>query len=375
VVILAQIKLGPLVRLDSHLRKHPCWPHCLLAMAVAKIMSQKEPDWESRFDGQEVWIMNTEYNLFNDEGPIVSAYATYKGQFDEICKCLASPPFGAVVRAFYADGVITVNSREFNKWMRYIGRAATSEQDVAYLIWFNLEAAWRGEKRALTWEEATASLDSHGFGDIDSWKPGPQPVPGVLVSRHVPVLGMANPLQQTVQAAKDYLQEFIRSVPSMPASTVIGALLDLEGAQLRFASSHPLPSTKPNFVLPRACVTVLGVPKRIPEDLKKMLHGVFADLGSPMLEISLGQYEEMTHTCVSFLRVQDNGGFYKAALADLLNLGQKRYAEFIASLEAHHHSQPYGIAEGRKLARFPVKKRPASTQKRMAATKKRTAAI
>jgi len=291
--------------------------------------------------------------------------STFKGRFDEITKCMASPPFGATLRAFYADGVITVKGLDLSKWMRHVGKPAPSEQGMAHLVWFNVEAAWRGETRTLTLAEAKADLATHGGEwELDSWKPGPQPTPGVFVWRHHTVADWQD-LTRTAESAAYHLQSFINLEPPLPPQAVIGNLLDAKGALLRFMSPRPLTTDTSDSILPRACITVLGGPKGIPDDLKGLLHGAFSQHGAKLLEVSFGPYEHMAHVCVSFVRVQDDAGLYRAALTDLLRLGPVAYRELLASAEARLHgkgflkpaSTPAPIS-GRRLAL----KRPAAAQ-------------
>lgn len=138
---------------------------------------------------------------------------------------------------------------------------------------------------------------------------------------------------------------------------------------LHFAScSEPFPPLSPDAASPRNCITVLGGPKGIPDELKVLLQKVFSSHGAPLLEISLGSYEHMAHVCVSYIRVQDDAGRYKATLTDLLRLGPKHYAEVLSRMDKLHSNlfevngapQP---SSTRTVKKAVVLKRPAMMKK------------
>eukprot|EP00927_Polykrikos_kofoidii_P040581 TRINITY_DN34653_c0_g1_i1.p1 TRINITY_DN34653_c0_g1~~TRINITY_DN34653_c0_g1_i1.p1 ORF type:complete len:411 (+),score=57.15 TRINITY_DN34653_c0_g1_i1:31-1233(+) len=315
------------------------------------------PVWDPSFDHQEVWIFNTAYWLFGDEGPLVSPARTYWSRFDEISKCCASPPFGATVRIFFADGVISIAGLGLSKWMQYIGQRAPSEQTIARLLYPNIEAAWRGERKTLGFEEAREDLDRHGIGCYDTWIPsmGGQPTPGVFVwrnrhgqfSKDGNVVSTEDPDQTTWNAAyflqnlKDERSSCLgggAALAESSASLVVGTLLDFGGTELCFWAQKPLTDVEVDAGVahrcaPKICVTVLGGPKGISSEYQDAVRRAFQQKGVSLLEISLGAMEQMAHTCVGYLRVQDDCGRYRAAVTDLLRLGPQEYCRRVRAVE------------------------------------------
>merc|ERR1719193_411143 len=142
--------------------------------------------WVGSFERQEIWVMNTEYRLFGEDGPRVNREATHAGRLDEMAKCLAAAPGCAAVRLFWADAVVSIEGPELGEWQRWIGKRAPSEQQMVAFMLPNIQAAARGEARTRTLKEAKAAWYSHGAWGApapDAPALGGQPTPGVHVRR------------------------------------------------------------------------------------------------------------------------------------------------------------------------------------------------
>ncbi len=337
--------------------------------------SCSDPDsieWEPTFERQEFWVMNTEFTLFgSDTGPEVSEKATHWKRFDEMSKCVAASPGNAAVRLFYADGVVSIAGPSLGDWMSYVGKRAPSEQQIVKFILPNMEAAWRGEERTRNFKQAAACWNWY-TGDwrtpeelvgVDT---SGQPTPGVFVHRNVRredenwetgvgTRGSRNwqdwnwPKRPTVENLSYYLSRLpgassgcsngstagAACTASDGNCATVGALLDIDGAELRFLSGRPLSTPTANCQAePETCVTVLGGPKGISDTFKDVIRESFAAHAVPLVEVNLGPCEQMAHVCIGYLRIHDDSGRYRASLVDLKRLGKDGYEEMVAAAEA-----------------------------------------
>lgn len=323
-----------------------------------------EAGWSPRFDRWEIWILNTEYRLYGSEGPQVTKAATHIGRLDEMAKCLGVAPGQAALRFFWADATISIEGPDLGDWQYWIGKRAPSEQQMANFLLPNIEAAWRGETRTRTLEEAKEVWYEHA-----TWyEPAPaclerggQPTPGINVQRSFPIEGedwlnieeqclprdwrhYTWPTRPTRTSAEIWLKAVRsnrwshRQLLEAPSEAAVGVLLDVDGADVRFISQSPL--SKASLTSgrrgtdPSACITVLGGPKGISDPFKTVIREVFFAAGVPLLEACLGPREEMAHACVAFLRLQEDAGLFKAAMVDLLRTGKKGYQVLMDRVEA-----------------------------------------
>lgn len=124
-----------------------------------------------------------------------------------------------------------------------------------------------------------------------------------------------------------------------PATPIaFGVLLEYAGANLRFLAKRPLAdaSMASDGIgnLPACCITILGGPKGMTSGVIEAVRETFKARGVMMLTVALGEQQQMAHVCMGYLRVEDQSGRYKAALTDLLRLGQPGYADFMAAVDA-----------------------------------------
>lgn len=306
--------------------------------------------------------MNTEYRLFGATGPQVSREATHHSRLDEMAKCLAAAPGCAAVRLFWADAVVSVEGPDLGEWQRWVGKRAPSEQQMVHFMMPNIEAAWRGEVRTRSLNEAKELWYSHGSWDEPApmcAEVGGQPTPGVFVRRSPHAEGEEwfegkdqaprdwRKVTWPTRPTREHVAHFLPGVKSnrwnhmllhtKPSEAAVGVLLDYSGVDLRFLTRTPLSGQGPEgrqSPEPEACVTILGGPKGMSEAVKEILRESFENAKVPLLEVCLGPEEEMAHACVAFLRLQDDAGLYRAALVDLLRLGPAAYHKLLEVMEA-----------------------------------------
>jgi len=323
---------------------------------------QPEEPWEPRFDRMEVWLLNTEYRLFGPRGPEVDPEATHRGRLDEAAKVLAVAPGYSAVRLFWADGVVSVEGPDLGEWMRWMGQRAPSEQQMVTFLWPNIQAACRGEHRTCSVAEAKSNWWNSGDGaykDAASASSSGQPTPGVFVWKNSQAAGeewwdnadwpdartwagREWPLQPTAENLAHFLST-VRSNPwshmhlSQTASrAVVGVLLDVGGANVRFGVGSPISRrfSALDDPDPEACVAILGGPKGISESIKALVQSVFQEHSIPLVKICLGPSEQMAHACVAYLRLQEDAGLLRAVVIDLLRLGNQRYGQLLDALDA-----------------------------------------
>lgn len=279
--------------------------------------------WAPRFDYEEVWVMNTEYALYGEEGPQVTPSKTHRGRLDEMAKCLGAASGNATVRFFWSDAVISVEGPDMGRWMIYTAKKAPTEQQFVKFMWDNIEAAWRGE----TWTRRVYEAVPDWSFEADDWlrdnivvSGAKQPTPGIFVWRA--------PVEVSAPV-------FLRRSGSLGT---VGVLLDYGGADLRFLAKRPVaPScvdAAGDVKDPEACVTVLGGPKGISDPYKGAVRKIFEGAGVPLLDVCLGPEEEMAHVCIGYLRVHDDAGRFRASVVDLWRLGGQAYAHAGLAVEA-----------------------------------------
>ncbi|CAJ1367790.1 unnamed protein product [Effrenium voratum] len=288
--------------------------------------------WQTRFASQEVWVLNTHYMLFGPYGPRVALQGTHKGRFDELLKCLAVAPPNAAVRLFWADAVVSMEGDELSHWMRFVGKNAPSEQQMARFLWPNIYAAWQGHPSFRSLEQAKADWAQCGHD---------QPTPGVSVWKYENTEGWQDswtdadpdwPRQPTASSISFYLRKLQTQWKEL-GQTAVGLLLDTEGVPLRFFSESPLCENSRSRA-PQALITVLGGPRGISQAFKAAVQQSFESQGITLLQVSLGPHEEVAHACVAYLRLEDDAGRLRAALTDLLLLGRAGYESMGRQAEA-----------------------------------------
>jgi len=353
-------------------------------MAIDNCQDVAEGEWNPSFREQETWIFNTAYYLFGDNSPNVNPKCSWWSRLDEIAKCVGAST-GQSMRLIFADAVINIEGADLWHWMRFLAQTAPSEQQMVKLLWPNIAAAWRGDGRTWKLWEAKAVFNDpdEGWGPDSSGEPplGGQPTPGVFVWRNcwaimpgddsphpgsqVAGYGAVPTLPISIETAGGPLADAeallhsgvagniahilcrIQGGPAAPISKpdfamspyqVVGVLLEYSGAGLRFLATQPLASASISKdglgALPETCVTMLGGPKGISPGVISVLRSTFEACNVPLLEITVGEQQQMAHVCIGYLRVEDQSGRYKAALTDLFRLGPKRYAEYMAAVAA-----------------------------------------
>eukprot|EP00419_Tripos_fusus_P019717 CAMPEP_0172747510 /NCGR_PEP_ID=MMETSP1074-20121228/142929_1 /TAXON_ID=2916 /ORGANISM="Ceratium fusus, Strain PA161109" /LENGTH=386 /DNA_ID=CAMNT_0013579047 /DNA_START=50 /DNA_END=1207 /DNA_ORIENTATION=- len=332
-----------------------------------------EEPWEPRFERMEVWLMNTEYRLFGPQGPEVSPEATHRGRLDEAAKVLAVAPGYAAVRLFWADGVVSVEGPDLGEWMRWLGQRAPSEQQMVTFLWPNIMAACRGE----LWTRGIAQAKSAWWATGDGASiqtmiasSSGQPTPGVFVWKNRQEPGEDWPDASTwvgkewpLRPTAENLAHFLSKVGSNPWShvnlsqttsgAVVGVLLDVDGASVRFGLGSPLSRRSAlDECDPEACVAILGGPKGISESIKALVIDIFQEHSIPLVKVCLGPHEQMAHACVAYLRLQEDAGLLRATIMDLLRLGSLRYGELFDALDSALFSDPSGGSTREALQTF-----------------------
>lgn len=287
-----------------------------------------------RFDELEIWVLNTEYKLFDEDRPRVDPARLHWGRLDEMSKVVGVAPCNAAVRLFWADAVVSVDGADLSRWTGYTGRRAPSEQQLSQFLWHNIQAAAKGDCRTRSFKEAKSDWDAKFPWDSEQvlQSPDDEPVgttPGVYVWRNsvedIGELADTWPVRPTGINSLHFLRQLQKRYEKP-----LGILLDYPGAELRYVNSLPT-AAGPD---PRAAVVVLGGPKGISQAIKEQVQLTFSAQSVPLLEVSLGPYEEMAHACVAFLRLQEDAGRLKAAVTDLHQLGHAGYKRLADDIEA-----------------------------------------
>jgi len=290
------------------------------------------------------------YKLFGSNGPEVSIEQTHRSRLDELSKCLAVAPADASVRLFWADAVVSIAGPEMAYWTYFIGSRAPSEQGMARLLVQNIEAAWRGNWWTRSFQQAKEAVDacqdwnavgaSQDTSAEHSDEHG-QPVPGVFVWKNVPLDGEnweqwnadGWPLRPIAESVDYFLTKLTYECGG--SGTVVGVLLDVDGADLQFLSTQPLSAKgESGRGGPSTSVTVLGGPKGISGSVKQLIKDGFKAGQIPLVEVCLGPEEQMAHACVAYLRLQDDAGRFRPAICDLLNLGMQGYVRLRQLVDA-----------------------------------------
>lgn len=252
---------------------------------------------------------------------------THWSRLDEMCKVLAVSDAHTTVRLFWADSVVSVGGPDLGRWMKVTSRKAPSEQQMAKLLYPNIAAAGRGEKKTFTVQEATENYD---------WEKGEytntsgQPTPGIYVWKsekelNSPAWGESYSTEPASEIVREYLSKF-------EGGDTLGVFLDYDGAELRCFGTT---SVHDNDSI-RNTVTILGGPKGIADSFKAMIRKSFVSKGIPMVEICLGPQQQMAHACVAYLRLEADAGRLRPALFDLHHLGAEAYKSRFDSLEVDH---------------------------------------
>lgn len=279
------------------------------------------------FAYNEIWVMNTEYRLFGEDGPRVSPEATHWSRLDECSKVVAVSPAHSSVRLFWADAVVSVCGPDLGKWMAHIGRKAPSEQQMAKFMWLNIEAASRGEQKTLSVAEASQSWD---------WDKGVntstvgQPTPGIFVWKtdieiKQPKWGDSFPTEPTAERIQYFLSTF-------EPKKILGMFLDYGGALLRPFGTQPLSGDAGSSI--ESTITILGGPKGMAEPFKDVVKEAFTAKGIPLLTVCLGPEQQMAHACVAYLRLEADAGRLRPAMLDLFQLGRAGYEALFERVEA-----------------------------------------
>lgn len=304
--------------------------------------------------------MNTAYRLFTPDGPTVSPRLHHKSRLDEMAKVAAVSPTHATVRFFFSDSLITIEGTDIARWMWFTNNRAPSEQLFVGLLFPNIEAAWHGCERTLSLAEAKPLCwDENGRwrGSPSSYPQGcaGQPIPGIFVRRAKKMAGEQwwddgdfpqnwDELEWPLRPTREYMQECARGVltnalshvdsSSEPSTAAVALLLDYAGADLRFLSPTPLAPKASTRADPQACVQILGGPKGISRGVLAAVRDVFAaEPGLRLAEVCLGPVEQMAHACVAYLRIQEDAGLLRSAVADLVRVGARGYAQFARTVE------------------------------------------
>eukprot|EP00434_Breviolum_minutum_P030718 symbB.v1.2.027167.t1/scaffold2696.1/size85535/12 len=303
--------------------------------------------WEPHFQYQELWVLNTAYKLFGPSGPHVSLEATHIGRFDE----LAKPP-NAAVRLLWADAAVCIEGDDMNEWIRFVGKNAPSEQQMAKFLWPNIYAAWKGpcreEGKKGTLKTVTACAAGHPSSRsleeaMRDWSQDmDKPTPGVTVWKYK--LENEDLWMQHKEGSRSWW-DWPRSPTAQCMSLFLdrlqdqwGLLLDVDGTFLRCFSAKPISQNSLQCSpAPKGLVTVLGGPKGITTNFKAAVQQAFCCQGVPLLEVSLGPQEQMAHACVAHLRLQNDAGLLRAAVSDLLHLGRPKYEYLLRATEAAGH--------------------------------------
>eukprot|EP00439_Symbiodinium_sp_Y106_P066147 s1379_g10.t1 len=313
--------------------------------------------WRKQFRHQEIWVMNTAYCLYASDGPQVALEATFRGRLDEMAKCLAVAPADAAVRLFWADAVVSIEGDDLSTWMRFLTKRAPSEQQTCEFLWPNIVAAGEGRRACRSVEEAMESWTADTEAE--------QPTPGIdvrkpkiaeeLLKRELEESWFEWPRQPTAECAHHFLKKlrmgWSTDTNGESRPSVVGMLLDIDGATLKPYCASPLSPPARHVADPEVCVTILGGPKGISPRFKACLQDVFGTLAVPLLKVRLGPEEEMAHACLAYLRLQEDAGLLKAAVTDLLRLGPSGYGSLIASSER----ALYSLARRMALRRFQGK--------------------
>lgn len=300
---------------------------------------ERPSPWEPHFKHQELWVLNTAYKLFGPWGPLISSEATHRGRLDELAKCLAVAPPNAAVRLFWADAAVCVEGDDMSEWIRFLGKNAPSEQQIAKFLWPNVYAAWQGEPSSRSLMEA-----------MRDWSPEQmdKPTPGVSIWKYE--LEQEDSWMQRSEGSRSWYEW-----PRLPTgrsmsiflqrlnerwgadAKAVGLVLDMDGAFLRCFSANPLSNNSIQCSpAPQGLITVLGGPKGITTNFKATLEETFRLQGVPLLEVSLGP--------------EDDAGLLRAAVTDLLLLGRSDYESLFRATEAAAHRLSRRVL-GKKLWR------------------------
>eukprot|EP00439_Symbiodinium_sp_Y106_P066625 s1379_g10.t2 len=263
-------------------------------------------------------------------------------------------------RPDYRDEVEEVSSfisDDLSTWMRFLTKRAPSEQQTCEFLWPNIVAAGEGRRACRSVEEAMESWTADTEAE--------QPTPGIdvrkpkiaeeLLKRELEESWFEWPRQPTAECAHHFLKKlrmgWSTDTNGESRPSVVGMLLDIDGATLKPYCASPLSPPARHVADPEVCVTILGGPKGISPRFKACLQDVFGTLAVPLLKVRLGPEEEMAHACLAYLRLQEDAGLLKAAVTDLLRLGPSGYGSLIASSER----ALYSLARRMALRRFQGK--------------------
>lgn len=232
---------------------------------------ERPSPWEPHFKHQELWVLNTAYKLFGLWGPLISSEATHRGRLDELAKCLAVAPPNAAVRLFWADAAVCVEGDDMSEWIRFLGKNAPSEQQIAKFLWPNVYAAWQGQPSSRSLMEA-----------MRDWSPEQmdKPTPGVSIWKYE--LEQEDSWMQRSEGSRSWYEW-----PRLPTgrsmsiflqrlnerwgadAKAVGLVLDMDGAFLRCFSANPLSNNSIQCSpAPQGLITVLGGPKGITTNFK-----------------------------------------------------------------------------------------------------------
>merc|ERR1712032_1167097 len=153
----------------------------------------------------------------------------------------------------------------------------------------------------------------------------------------------ADPEVHLHESVKKNLQHFFadlrkaHSADGCEGAPFVGVLLEYSGADVKFIAKRPLAeaSLVPDGIglLPETCVTMLGGPKGISRGVVELIRQTFKTESTPLLEIALGEQQQMAHVCMGHLRIADASHHCKSTLTDLYRLGPSGYKDFLIAVD------------------------------------------
>jgi len=272
---------------------------------------------------------------------------------------------------------------DFWQWLCFLKRTAPCEQLICQMLIPNIEAAWKGYGKTWTLSQAKSVFKDPDDGWDPCYSKSPpkqpgQPTPGVFVWRNKwfeermktdrdttnasagddsssstvataavsstqSTGDIADPEAHLHESVKKNLQHFFADLrkaheaDGCEGAPFVGVLLEYSGADVKFMAKRPLAeaSSAPDGIgiLPETCITMLGGPKGISSGVVELIRQTFKSGSTPLLEIALGEQQQMAHVCMGHLRIADASHHYKSTLTDLYRLGPDGYKSFMLAVD------------------------------------------